>query len=88
MIKKYKYLASEVLLEHYPISKSTKKEITLFIQRNKLVKDKFCERCLKAHLIKKAKKGIIKPEEIFSLKLECEEGHQGYYLDADTLNKI
>ena len=49
----------------------------------------YCIRCLKAHLIKKAREFHMEEEiENIHHELEDEVGHEGYYLDADRIIKI
>lgn len=66
-------------------------ELEVFTKRNALSKqiNDCCPRCLKAHLIKKAKEYSLFSEikNIESL-LQEEPGHHGYYLDEDEIVKI
>jgi hypothetical protein len=63
------------------------KEIEEFVLRNTLEKGQCCFRCFKAHILKKAKiHGLNKSWLDEATKyLECESGHNGYYLDKGKL---
>ena len=51
-----------------------------------LVIKECCPRCLKAHLIKKAKDlNMEKQAEVYIKSLNCEIGHNGYYKDGEEL---
>lgn len=50
-----------------------------------------CPKCLKAHIIKKAKEEKIslnKIENMLDKVINCEAGHSGYYMDKDNIIKI
>jgi hypothetical protein len=73
------------------LPQSLRKEINAFIQRN-ILPD--CGRvppnCLKAHMIKTAKKLRLKEDKINSLKnlFKADIGYGGHYLDAGKLRKV
>jgi hypothetical protein len=48
-----------------------------------------CPRCLKAHTMQKARELGFDDEtlNLLGLYFNCEEGHNGYYLDNDELKK-
>jgi len=73
-------------------------EIESFVERNSLATlnginktwNKCCDRCLKAHIMRKAEEfgldnGTIKYLESL---MKTETGHNGYYLDEDKLIKL
>jgi len=61
---------------------------------NGLHKDKLkmhcCTRCLKAHALRKSDEiGLDRKTKVFLANLfECEEGHNGYYLDKERVIEI
>lgn len=77
-------------------------EMESFTERNSIVSieaqvgksraelNRCCPRCLKAHALKTGKEiGLDKLSLSFISGLfECELGHEGYYLDGDSLVKI
>ncbi len=90
MALKLTYHASEFLFDIGKYSSQLLEEVERFKGRNKIVGDKFCERCFYAHMIKKAKELSIEKDFIIELKekIRDEIGHDGYYLDCDNLIKI
>ena len=70
-------------------------EISEFKKRNSLSQDvkgiglvikDCCPRCLKAHLLKVAKSANLSDEvSLYAEGLDCEEGHNGYYMDNGNL---
>ena len=66
-------------------------ELNEYIQRNSVAqvgsKHFCCHRCLKAHSIKKANEYGLGPCAVYIIYslLNCESGHEGYYLDGDDL---
>ncbi len=83
--------ASETILRKLPLE--LQREISQFIKRNSLLAKKdaekykiypCCHACLKAHLLTRAPKH----EEVINSHLDCEPGHQGYYLDGKELKII
>lgn len=71
-------------------AESLLKEINLFIKRNSLNEGHFCEKCLKAHILKKASEFKVSSELIKKLNSlsKVEIGHSGYYLDENNLVRI
>lgn len=77
-------------LENLP--EELQEEALEFIQRNTLsgtnensggaLKPLYCPRCLKAHILKKAK------EMNNAIKIRGNVGHNGYYLNGDVIVKI
>lgn len=70
-------------------------DISSFSDRNNLVKSEeglkiCCLQCLKAHVIKKGKEYGLEDDliEKISSNLDCEAGHEGYYLDNGKLLSI
>ena len=69
-------------------------EINEFKQRNLIIKYRekniCCERCLKAHALKKVGEFGLEDEVrgILNWKFRCHIGHGGYYLDEERLVKI
>jgi len=59
------------------------------LHRDKM-KSHCCTRCLKAHALRKSDElGLNKKARTFLEELfECEEGHDGYYLDRESLIEI
>ncbi len=60
-----------------------------FASRNVLLGEACCMRCLKAHLLKKAREE--QSSDFISLVhriIDEEAGHQGYYLDGEEIRKI
>lgn len=77
------------------------KEVSEFIQRNtfsEMAQNQHsrgafppcCPHCLKAHIIKTARKVNLKDEEVAQvlLGIKGEAGHNGYYLDGESVVKI
>lgn len=74
-----------------------KDESLIFIERNhipipSLLKKKtkvICPRCLKAHLVHKARKmnNHLLENAVYD-SFDCEIGHNGYYLDKEKVIKI
>lgn len=77
------------------------REMELFTRRNSLVivahtlKDMApmhccCERCLKAHLLKKTKEFALDKgyEKVVERLFECDAGHEGYYLDKNKMFRV
>ena len=90
MALKLTYHASEFLFDIGKYSSILLEEFERFKERNKIVGDKFCERCLYAHMIKKAKELSIEECLIIKLKDKIGDkiGHYGYYLDCNNLITI
>jgi hypothetical protein len=70
------------------------KELEDFVLRNSVVvheeKHKCCDKCLKAHALSKARWIKLDSRALANLAgvFDCEEGHDGYYLDGKELRKI
>ena len=66
-------------------------ELEDFAERNSIVNSPSvtCCRCLKAHALKQAEKETLsKSTKDFLMQIfDCEEGHNGYYLDGGRLIK-
>lgn len=63
--------------------------VSEFATRNVLMGEACCMRCLKAHLLSKARKE--KSSDILALihkAIDEETGHHGYYLDDEEVRKI
>lgn len=73
-------------------------EIEEFTERNSLaitkgvdkIAHKCCDRCLKAHILRKAEEFGLDQDSVNFLDslIKVETGHNGYYLDEDRLIKI
>jgi hypothetical protein len=91
-----------IFLERFRTAKGVPKrlygEVKRFVERNKLVQEKdaivrkpiVCLKCLQAHIMKKAQEIGVRGEiELVLVKeLEYKTGHDGYYMDNQTLIKI
>jgi len=66
------------------------KEAKIFKEKNKVYStNECCPQCLKAHLIKKAQE-LSLDEEIDKIHiiLNCQIGHDGYYINEEKLMRI
>ncbi|MEM4271495.1 MAG: hypothetical protein QXD13_00145 [Candidatus Pacearchaeota archaeon] len=93
---------TQMLLELGSGHSAFEREVRNFIKRNIIIESTMicnegrfssqipcCPQCLKAHMLKKAKKFGLDEEKIYLLEqcLKCEEGHNGYYLDVNKMLK-
>ena len=96
LVESHKIFNSSLSIEHKEI---LLEEIRSFIKRNSLgYKDVlenqsshiYCQHCLKAHIIKLARTLSINNKDLgyLSSSLAAKEGHNGYYLDSDSLIQI
>ena len=99
MIKK---ILIKVLREHFKSNKSIQfrnqldkleNNINSFIKRNSIPDidmEICCERCLKAYLLDLAKEKADERELLIKITKEIDEeaGHNGYYLDKNTLKPL
>lgn len=87
MALKLTYQASEFPFDIGNFPSQFVNEIVKFKGRNKIVGNKYCERCFMAHVIMKARELRIGNDLIIQLKENMSEeiGHNGYYLDGDKL---
>ena len=66
------------------------KEAKLFAYRNLHNEGHYCQRCLKAHIIKKAQRLKMSNDSIKFIDVLSgfETGHLGYYLDDGKIGKV
>lgn len=89
MAIKIKTYASELLLAQLTIPDNLLYEIGEFSKRNFIVDNLCCERCLKAHLLKRAEELNLDKEIIREIKnIKGEIGHMGYYLDENKVTRV
>lgn len=82
--------ASEMIRTEIELPDVLKEEAQSFLKRNYIVSRKYCKRCLKAHVLKKAKENRL-GKEVYLLvenKFANETGHNGYYMDGGEVIEI
>ncbi|HLF53918.1 MAG TPA: hypothetical protein VI544_01950 [Candidatus Nanoarchaeia archaeon] len=90
--KRGKNLDRLLSIKNFPTS--LKNELINFTRRNSLIsfpkqKVVVCDRCLKAHALKKAQEFNLEKDILDSiLKMQEESGHHGYYMDKKRIIEI
>jgi len=90
MALKLTYHASEFLFDIENLPSQLLEEMERFKERNKIIKERYCEKCFNAHILKKSDELCIGKDSIIKLKekIRDEIGHDGYYLDGVELIRL